>query len=436
LTSKTIVRAGAGIYYAPITGSNLNFQGFSSAIGVASLDGGLTPAFNIDQGWPADLITIPPFIDPALANRQNTSMAETCRGCSGRLPRSSQWQFNVQQSIREVLFEVSYVGTMGHGILNNALVRPNQLHPDHLALGSLLTRNIDDAAVRAAGFSPPYEGFQGTLAQALRPFPQYQDITALSTPTGNSSYHAFLFKSEKRFDNGLQFLVAYTLSKTLTDIAFDSNGNLGPPQDQYNRRAEKAIANIDRPQRLIFSYTYELPWGRGRQFLNRGPLAQILGGFNVSAIHTYQSGAPLRITVPNNLPIFGGHLRPDRVEGVPVYISPGRGDFQPFNSLTGQTGDHYLNRDAFATPQPFTLGNLATFLPDVRGPGFRGEDISISKRQFVTETKSFEFRADLFNALNRRNLNNPVTDLTNPNFGRITGQGAARVLQLGFRFDF
>ncbi|MEJ7605271.1 MAG: hypothetical protein WKF37_03165 [Bryobacteraceae bacterium] len=357
-----------GIFYAPITGSNVNFQGFQSSINVSSVDAGLTPAFNIDRGWPADLIQVPPFINPTLANRQNTSLSETCRGCSGKPPRTSQWQFNLQQTVWETLFEASYVGTAGHGILNNVLVRPNQLPTEYLRLGSLLTRPIGDPAVAAAGYSTPYPGFTGSLAQALRPFPQYQDITMLSTPTGNSTYHALLVKVEKRYSSGLQFLGAYTLSKTLTDIAFDSNGQLSPPQDQYNRRAEKSLANIDRPQRLVLSYLYELPWGQGKPFLSQGTLAKLFGGFAVSGIHTYQSGSPLRITVPNNLPIFGGHLRPNRVDGVPIAVGPGRADFEPFNGLTGQQGDLYLNRNAFAIPAPFTLGNLPVFLPDVRGP--------------------------------------------------------------------
>ncbi|MGH9629174.1 MAG: hypothetical protein ACRD7E_12695, partial [Bryobacteraceae bacterium] len=258
----------------------------------------------------------------------------------------------------------------------------------------------------------------------------------LSTPTGNSTYHALLFKSEKRFSNGLQYLVAYSFSKTLTDIAFNSNGQLSPPQDQYNRRAEKSLANIDRPQRLVLSYTYELPWGVGRPFFNKGVLSHIFGGFAISGIHTYQSGEPLRITTPNNLPIFGGHLRPNLISGVPISIGPGRGSFEPLNGLSGQQGDLYLNRDAFAIPASLTLGNAPVYLPSDRGPGFAGEDISLTKRQMLWEGKTAEFRADFFNVFNRRNLNNPITDLSNPNFGRITGQQAARVIQLGFRFDF
>ncbi len=438
LGENTVIRAGYGMFYAPIIGNNLNFQGYAAAISVASLDGGFTPAFNIDQGWPASLIQLPPFLNPTVANNQNTSLSENCAGCSSRLPRSSQWQFGMQRTIKGVLFDASYVGTVAHGIINNAMVRPNQLDPSLLRLGNLLRSNINSAEVRAAGYTPPYAGFNGSLAQALRAFPQYQDITALATPTGNSTYHGFLFKAERRFANGLQFLVSYSASKTITDVAFDANGTLASPQDQFNRRAEKSISNTDRPQRLVLAYTYEMPLGRGKKWMNRGVAGHILGGFAVSAIQEYQAAGPLRITTPNGLPLFNGHLRPNRVAGAPIRTGPGRADFQPLNALSGQQGDILLNRDAFAVPNPFTLGNLGVFLPDVRGFGTRSEDISIFKRQPLgAETmRVLEIRADFFNAFNRRNLSNPITDLSNPNFGRITGQGQPRAIQLGLRVDF
>jgi trimeric autotransporter adhesin len=436
LTPKTVIRAGYGLFYAPIIGNNLSFQGYTSSIGISSLDGGLTPVFGIDQGWPSSLVKLPPFIDPTVANNQNTATSFTCAGCSGRLPRTSQWQINIQRTIKDVLFEASYVGTVGHGITNNAMVNLNQVNPQYLRLGNLLTTSIDDPAVRSAGFSPPYADFKGTLAQALRAFPQYQSITTYNTPTGNSTYHGFLFKSEKRFSNGLQFLVSYSASKTITDVAFDANGVLPGPQDQFNRRAEKSIANTDRPQRLVLSYYYELPWGAGKAHLNKGPLSKIFGGFAIASIHEYQAGGPLRITVPNNLPIFGGHLRPNRVGSSPIRIGPGRGDFQPVNGLTGQAGDVLLDRNAFSSPEPFAFGNLGVYLPSVRGFGSRNEDISVTKKHRFHESRSIEFRGDFFNAFNRRNLNGPVTDLTNPNFGRITGQGNPRAIQLGMRVDF
>lgn len=435
LTRSTVVRAGAGLFYAPLIGNGLLRQGYDANISITTQDGGVTPAFLLDSGWPAGVVKTPPFIDPTVANGQGTSMVEEGGGGSGRLSRTSQWQVSLQQSLKGVLVEAGYAGTVAHGITNNVLVQANQVHTSYLALGPLLTRQITDPAVIAAGFVRPYPGFTGTLAQSLRLFPQYSGVGTINSPTGNSTYHALLVKSQKRFSNGLQFLVSYAFTKTLTDVSF-SAGNLSAPQDQFNRRAEKSLADVDIPQRLIVSYSYDLPFGKGGKWLTSGFLSHLAGGWTVAGIHTFQSGSPLRITTPNGLPIFNGHLRPNRVADVPIGIGPGRGSFEPLNALTGQQGDLYLNKAAFAVPQAYTLGNLAYFLPDLRGFGFIGEDFSVAKRIAFTERLSSEFRVDFFNALNRRNLNNPNTDLSSANFGRITGQGSPRIIQLGFRMDF
>jgi hypothetical protein len=434
LGRNTVIRAGAGLFYAPLSGLTITTTGFTASNTIASLNGGLTPAFQIDKGWPAGLVHEPPFIDPTISNGQNTTTTQWSSGGSDRLARTSQWQFSIQHSIRSVLVEADYVGTVGHGLNNNGLVNINQLPPETLALGSLLTRNITDPAVVAAGYRPPYAGFTGTLAQALRPFPQYLTITTQEAPTGNSSYHALYLKSERRLSHGLQYLVAYQITKCLSDVTFINTEV--PVQDQYNRRAQKGLCNTDTPQRLTTSFTYELPAGPGKPFFRQGVAGHILGGWSISGVLTYQGGDPLSVTIPNNLPLFNSQLRPNRVAGVPIYISPGRGSFQPLNALTGQQGDRYLNSAAFGTPAPFTFGNLGTFLPTVRGPGSENEDLSLVRRFRLHESWRAELRGDFFNVFNRRNLNDPVTDLTSASFGKITGQSSARVAQLGFRVDF
>ena len=435
LTPRTTLRGGYGTFYAPLVGQDANRQGFNTALNISSGDGGLTPVFQLDRGFPEGTVKPPPFIDPTVANGGSTSIIQSKRGESGSMPFTQQWQLNVQRTIADVLIDASYAGTVGHRITLGNLAQLNQVPLDRLALGSLLQRNITDPLVVAQGFKLPYASFRGTLAQALRRFPQYQGVNVVDAPAGNSTYHAFLLKAEKRFSNGLQFLLSYAFSKTLTDVAFDG-GEGNAPQDANNRRAEKSLANTDVPNRLVLSYAYDLPFGKGKKFGVSNRWNWAIGGWNVAAIQTYSAAGPLRITTPNSLPIFNGYLRPNRVEGVGIRTGPGFGSFQPLNSLSGQQGDLYLDRNAFSIPQPFTLGSLGLFLPDVRGFASRSEDISLVKKFRLKEQWSTELRADFFNAFNRRNLNAPVTDLSNPNFGRITGGGAARTIQLGWRMDF
>jgi len=436
LTSRTVLRAGAGIFYAPRRGTQLVTDGFSSNVSLSSLDGGLSPAFWLDSGWPGAAAVLPPFIDPTRMNGLAASHVnrDPVRG-SGRLSRTYQTHVGIQQRIGASLLEIGWISTQARHIPNNTLENINQVDPRYLALRDLLTRNINDPAVAAAGFQPPYPGFRGTLAQALRPFPQYQTINYLDSPSGNTNYHALLAKFEQRFSSGLVLLASYTFSKNISDVE-QVLGSYVRLQNHFDRRAERAVSNVDLPHRWISSLAYELPFGRGKRWLSSGPWAQVAGNWSVAAILSYQSGTPLRITIPNNLPLFTGQLRPDLRTGVDPFISNDHGKFRPFNSLTGERGDVQLNSAAFAFPAPFSFGNLAPYLSTVRSFGYSNEDVSLLKRIYLAEGRFLELRADWFNLPNRRQLTAPITDLTSPNFGRITSQKAARVVQLGMRYSF
>jgi hypothetical protein len=244
-----------------------------------------------------------------------------------------------------------------------------------------------------------------------------------------------LAKYEQRFTSGMSVLASYTFSKMISDVEMVQSGT-SLLQDAANRRSERSVANIDVPHALIASVAYELPIGRGKQFLSSGIASHILGGLAVSGIFTYQSGTPLRITIPNSLPNFSGQLRPNLVGGTNIFLNSDHSSFRPLNALSGERGDVMLNSAAFAVPSSYTYGNLGPYLPWARSFGYANEDISLSKRHALGEGRFFEVRTDWFNAANRSQLNAPVTDLTSANFGRITGQRAARVIQLGARFAF
>jgi hypothetical protein len=428
---NTVLRAGFGLFYAPRIVS-VNTEGFSSNITLSSLDGGATPAFYLDRGWPSGVAVKPPFINPTLVNnRAATYVNPDSVNGSGRLSNTNQFQVSLQQRVRSAAFEVGWVSTQARHIPNTTLENLNQVPSRFLALGDLLRRPITDPAVAAAGYRPPYAGFTGTLAQALRPYPQYQLINYLDSPSGSSSYHALLLKYEQRFTSGLALLGSYTFSKFISDVI-----GAGRLQDVADRRVERSITAADIPHRFIGSVGYELPFGKGKSYFNSGPAAWILGGFSVSGIFTYESGTPLSVTIPNGLAIFNGQLRPNLVPGVDPSFGTSHSSFNPFNALSGDRGDLQINRAAFATPPAHTLGNLGPRLPWLRGFGFSNEDISLAKRLPIGERQFVEVRTDWFNAANRRQLGNPITDLTSVNFGRITGQKSARVIQFGIRYAF
>jgi outer membrane receptor protein involved in Fe transport len=433
LTPTLVLRASGGILYAPPNNST-DHTGYSGSASATTPDGGVTPAFYWDQGWPAALVKRPPLLDPTILNGQNAS---TMAGNSNRWSNTNSVQIDVQKSFaRDYVINIGYLGQSTHHLPNENMNVINQVNPKYLSLGSLLNDKISDPAVVAAGFTSPYPGFTGTLAQSLKAYPQYFSLTPLGDAIGNSSYNALLVKAEKRFSSGFQYLVSYTWSKTLTDSALSAFGRSGP-QDTYNRNVEKALSPYDIPQNLVISFTYQLPWGPGTPFLNTGLIGNIFGGWGVSGILNYMSGTPISVTAPNTLQGLGNQ-RLDAVYlgGSIQTSSAGRGNTTLANGLTGQQGSVTLNRAAFGFPAPFTFGN--TFiLPNVRTIGLASENLSLYKRQTFREKYMLELRVELFNAFNRKEFGGLVTDLTNPAFGQYTGVGIGpRSLQLAGRFVF
>jgi hypothetical protein len=349
---------------------------------------------------------------------------------AGRAASTNMVQLDIQKSFaRDYIINIGYLGQSSHHI-PASLNLVNQVNPKYLTLGSLLNDSITDPAVVAAGFSPPYAGFTGTLAQALKPFPQYFAVNATGDRSGNSSYNALLVKTEKRFSNGLQFLVSYTWSKSLTDTALNVFGRSGP-QDSYNRKVEKALSLYDVPQTLVTSFTYALPWGPQRSFLKHGLASQILGGWALSGILTYTGGLPVAVSAPNSLPIGNGHLDANYLGGA---ISTGGSNVVIANGLT--QGTVTLNRNAFGFPAPFTFGST-NILPNVRTLGFKSENLSLLKRETFRERYVFELRLDMFNVPNRKDPGGLVTDLTNPLFGQYTGSNIGpKSCQLGAKIIF
>jgi len=431
-----VLRAGAGIFYAPRRYAPPYTQGYSSNVTLASPDGGFTPPFFLDSGWPAGVAVKPPIISPTLVNNQAAiHVNPDANNGSGRLGTTYQMQVNIQQRIRNSLIQVGWISTQGRHIPNNTLENINQVDPQYLALGPLLGQNINSAAVQAAGFRPPYPGFNGTLAQALRPFPQVQTIRYEDAPSGNSDYHALVAKYEQRFTAGLTILGSYTFSKLISDVEMVQGGVL-LLQNAFDRRAERSVANIDIPHRLVVSFAYELPFGKGKPWLNSGLGAWLAGGWSVAGILTYESAMPISVRIPNGLPIFNGQLRPNPNAGVDPYVKRGYKSFRPGNALTGETGDVAFNRAAFSTPPPFSFGNLGPYLSWLRGSYNRYEDLSLARRIPLGESRFLEFRSEWFNAFNRTNFTAPISDLTSVNFGRTFSAGPMRTIQFGARYTF
>ena len=345
---------------------------------------------------------------------------------SGRPGDVQSWNLDVQRQITKNLqVSVAYVGSKGTHLPALNII-PNQVNPAQLSLGSELTMDSSCLAAAtcpnaiAAGVHLPYASFTGNLNQALRPFPQYGDFNQEDnsfTPdrTGNSTYHSMQAQVNKRFAQGLNFLVSYTVSKNITDA--DSQGpgvagfmgaNAWIGQNSYDRRAEKAVSELDTPQRLVVSFFYELPMGRGKRLLNTtGWANRVVGGWYVSGVLHYQSGIPTAVYsncsgTAGDVLFAGCHFTGSaRVNVIPGVTQRNGRDLNPFTTP-------FFNAAAFSAPDPLTFGNEPRTLGSARTFGDRGEDITIGKKtNIIGERMVIDFRAEFFNIFNRHILQQP-----------------------------
>ena len=393
-----------------------------------SQDLGITSGFQWDSGFPTNW-DHPPFIDPSFGLNGNVTMwNENARAASMR----QDWNFGFErQIVPDLMADIAYVGSKSSHLSTGAF-NIMQVPTQYLKLGELLTRPITDPAVAAAGFGPPYPGFTGSLAQALRPFPQYAGVGYNNSANmGNMTYNSLQAKLEKQFSKGLFLLTSYTWSKTLTDASSALSGFFSTgARDQYNRKLEKGLSVFDTPSRLVSAFNYELPIGPGKPFLNvPGVPGKVLQGWEVNGILSYQSGTPIGVGVNNQLPLFSSRNMPDIVSGVNP-MNTWSGKFDPNKNL-------YLNSNAFKTPAPFTIGNAPTVL-NVRVFPSLNENLGLMKRTYIKERLNVEFRFEMFNAFNRTVLGGPATNVSDPfNFGKVTSQAnGPRTAQFAMKLNY
>ncbi|MGH9587408.1 MAG: carboxypeptidase regulatory-like domain-containing protein [Acidobacteriaceae bacterium] len=445
--------------------------------------GALTSGYLWDTPYPSSNVAFN-SIDPGLlVGNDNPAMIHPS---SGEPPFQMYWTTQVQQQVnRSMIFTVGYVGM--HTYHLGTWSKPNQINPaaaqakygaaaaaDGLSMPEFLTMNINDPRAAAAGVLPPWPGFSSifapgdTVGQALRPWPQYGDVDNPLNPIGSVSYNGLQASLQKRFSQGLTFLLSYTFSKTIGDVDSNSGPSAGAEnaifagsffQDYYDSKSERAVTSSDIPHDVALSYTYELPIGKGKPFLNRGGISdEVFGGWSVSGIQRYMSGRPIHIeydAVGAANPYFaagdGYSFRPNVVPNQPLKNPGYRKNCS--GPLGSGTCSYYINPGAFTSPAVGTFGNAPNLFSSLRMPSYLNEDLSVSKRTKITERADLQFQANFFNALNRTifsNGGNAVTFIQNfapPNlaaaansgsiFGQMTAQqNSPRIIQFGMKLEF
>ena len=447
LNDKTVLRGGYGIMYTRrgAVGGRENarqgsgFVGLNASPALAATNS-YDPAFLWQNGVPAYLKG--PIYDQTYLSGFNSAISGGAAGGTltyadpnSQPPRYQNWNLSIQRSITSsMVVTAAYVGSngkqlagAGHGMWSN------QIDPKYLVLGNLLNQTANAANVAAAaaivpGVALPFPTFAGTIAQMLRPFPQYGGIADPYGNVGQTNYHAMQLSLQQRLSHGLTFNVNYSFSKAI--------GNIFGIRSAYKGNLDKSIANTDMPHVFNAFFSYDLPFGKGKMFDPENRVVRsLVSGWAFSGISRYASGTPLgpfvgTCTLPqagtcyaDYNPAFSG----------PVRINGNFGD----GNVSGGTTVAYIDKNAFVSAAPFTYGNTPVF----RAYGLRNQhllntDLSISRNFQVNESLRFVFGADVSNVFNYVRFAGINTNITNAAFGKVTNQSnLPRVVQFKFRIE-
>jgi len=317
-----------------------------------------------------------------------------------RTPYMLQWLFNVQRQLgRDTVVEVGYIGNGGHKLE--------------------LLRVWNQPVLRTGATD------SRTLLQRS-PFPAYGLIQTLDNH-GNSNYHGLALKAQRRFSQGLTYLVGFTWSKA-TDQGSSIRNNTGENQfatDNYNLRREHSLSQFHNGHRFVSSLLYELPFGKGKRFLSSGGAANlILGGWQVGSIITLSDGTPINVGQIGDPLQIGTPNVPDATG-----ISPIPTDRSPSN---------FWNAAAFNATNPellYRYGNTGRNL--LTTPGLMQWDFSLMKETVIRERHRIEFRYEAFDFTNHPNYLTPGIDVrASSTFGKITAARTMREMQFGIKYIF
>ncbi len=394
---KTVVRAGFGIFYDNWSGTLQAAQnargawpsGASQSVGNLNV-AGVTPGVTAQNPFVGLSTMVPASPFP--------SSGAGFLATDWKNSYSSQWNFQIQHQLTKAsTLSVGYVGSSTSRV-------PIQV-PFNLAL------------FPAPGPIQPRQPYQDmTSPTAVSTFSVIQSIS-------RSNYNALQAKFDQRFSDGLFFITAFTWSKNI-DIGCVDYWEACNIQNPYNLNSNRSVSDLNVPLVFTFSPGYELPFGKGKPYLNSGgPAAWILGNWQLNGIFSARSGLPYTPTINfDNANVGGGSQRPEVV-----------GNVSPANPTLAE----YFNTSALVLPTAYTYGDAGR--NSLRGPDFWNFDFSVFRNFNFTESWRLQFRSEFFNIFNHTNFANPGATLGNPGYGVITAianNSNPRLIQFALKLNF
>ena len=467
VTDKTVLRAGYGISYPPtvLSQDGPNLSPVNNA-----------PTFYTSANAPGLSVSNPyPAVAGGIHQPLRRSVTPTDFYGQGvfvmRVPGQpmsyvQQWNAAVERQIgKDASLTVAYAGSKGTHLLMQGWatvsnIGLNQLPDQYFSLGTgagpgQLNEALPNPFAALLPNSPTYLSAPTiTRGQLLRPFPQYNRVLELDPHLGTSNYRSLQTSFMKRFGAGGILSVAYTWSRLMSNTdsssAFLDEGFIfgGSAQDNNHPELEYAVSSYDVPHNLSVGYGVDLPFGRGKHFMGNahGVANAIVGGWRVNGISTFRSGVPIsvyQIFIGSTLSNLGGGqgyfgaqglwMRPD--------LNPGC-DLKTSGSRQQRAATGWFNKSCFSpvnTGSVVRFGNEPRNVDGVRMDHMNNWDLSIAKRNDITERVYMQFTAEFFNAFNHVRFGAPDNNISDPPnlFGTITSQAnPPRAIQFGLRVGF
>ena len=390
LDAKTVIRAGAGIFYIHEIGNAMfdTARNMPFTLRIATAANALTP--NETWGNPFPILGVS-TLTPDWLWKDPTSYVP-------------QWSFTVQRALTNTLsLEAGYVGSSGV----------------HL--------------YRTTYYNEPQPGPPTSNLNARRPFTDLGFIQAVEGAT-QSSYHALQVRLQKRFSDGFTLLSSFSYEKSIDNASGirQANGDQYTPQNVYDLTQERGPSAFNFGKRWVNSFLYQLPFGKGKRMMGDANrlVDAVLGGWQFGGIFTWQGGFPLSAYCASN----GTYMNTDSsCRADATGVSPNSSSPSPtrwFNTAA------FVSRVNFvAGVGPYTYGNSGRNV--VVGPGIVELDASLSKSFRIAERSHLDFRAEFFNVPNHPILGQPGTTVGTPAYGVIGETNLpARQIQFALRFVF
>ncbi len=436
---KTVLRGGYGL-------SRLGQSSFGPATGfsqptslIASTDGNLTPAVSLSDPYPATLF--PNGLLKPIGNTQglstNLGQAVTGQYLDRPLPVSHQFSFGFQRELPfNSVIDASYVGNLTRQLpVNMGLNFIGGAELERLPVAQRAAYYNERVPNPMAGLLPnsSINGATVPRSQLLYAYPQYTQVTMTDVPVGQQHYHALQSRVTRRFANGFLVQGTYTWGKTLEQVSLLNSQDI-VLSGLRSTKLEKRLGSYDIPHKFTIQGIYELPFGKGKPFLNTGSVVanQVFGGWTISAQYVVQTG--FVIDFPNAGPLEARSAKLTDEERTANAAKAGRAYWDPSYDIWFDTS--LFPKQAQAA---FTQRNFPTRFPDVRAQGVRSAEISVYKQFTIHERVKWQVRADAYNAMNHPWFGQPQSvNVTASSFGRLNADmnNETRIIALVMKIIF